>query len=68
MDSKARQVSRVLCYGHNLIVLESKEPAPEGSEYAFHHAVVCFTPDKTQEMELALVSTDEHYMAGFKCI
>jgi hypothetical protein len=42
-----RQVERVMCWKHNVVILECYELTPHHFKYAYHHHVTMFTPDVT---------------------
>lgn len=44
MESLTRQVTRVQCWHHNVVVLECYEGTPSDPKFSHHHTVTMFTP------------------------
>lgn len=45
METNQRQVERVSCWHHNVVILECYELTPLHPLYGHHHVVSMFTPD-----------------------
>lgn len=44
METNQRQVERILCWHHNVVVLECFELTPNDPKYGHYHVVSMFTP------------------------
>jgi hypothetical protein len=53
METNTRQVIRVPCWHHNVVVLECRETCTSSEQWAFKHDVVMFTPSALPTLTLA---------------
>ena len=44
METNQRQVTKVNCWHHDVVILECYEATPNDPNYAYHHVVSMFTP------------------------